>query len=390
MVLPTLTRSNVYRYRAASFHHPVSSLKVTQEDHRIIFLVEGEEDDDEASARISGQANVLAYDSLFVRHLDTYVSKKRAVIYSGTLLLYDGKYNQLKGSYDGMMVKGPINTSKYRLSPQAHGQVDLQPGGNLAALVLREASLNPANSTSSFINLMPISGSKESMAQLEKMNRKLSRKDVGAASSPKFSPEGRRLAFLQQDNEINESGRNRLFLYDLDRNKEPMELARLWDRSPHEVSWSSDGKHLWLIAQDRGYSSAFWLPVDAIPETLPTKLLTDESIMSLVPLQNSQVLASMSSFTNPGGFQILDILEDGKIPLVDTLSKSLAPTIQSMHIEEFNFPSDRSTKVRPTALTQVQIDSSRFMVFSLDSRNSKPVLNIHLFSSSMADHKIHG
>lgn len=71
----------------------------------------------------------------------------------------------------------------------------------------------------------------------------------GAVTSPRFSPNGKHVAWLQMATDGYESDRNVVQVYDLAAKKQKA-LLQKWDRSPSALEWSADGTKLFLVTED--------------------------------------------------------------------------------------------------------------------------------------------
>jgi DNA-binding beta-propeller fold protein YncE len=101
----------------------------------------------------------------------------------------------------------------------------------------------------------------------------------GASTSPVFAPNGRQAAFLAMRTDGYESDKNQIFIiadvrrpswvvhaYSTDDGKGS------WGLSPQSISWSADGKSLYLTAEEKGrvclYSTA--ASITSLPELIMT------------------------------------------------------------------------------------------------------------------------
>src|SRR5690606_6290691 len=79
-------------------------------------------------------------------------------------------------------------------------------------------------------------------------------------TQPSFSPDGRTMAYLAMARPGYEADRYQIVLREgLDGAER--RLAESWDRSPHELVWSKDGKTLYATANDVGQNSLFAIDV---------------------------------------------------------------------------------------------------------------------------------
>ena len=209
------------------------------------------------------------YESLMVRHWDTYVKPQRNALWHGILqrqkphiLESGGRYTlgELTNVLKGSGLESPI--------PAFGDKDDFDLSVNGIGFVAKDPELNPATNTKSDFYFLSVNTSTEEAiySQPEKYGKE---GFEGASSSPALSPDGNSAAFLQMKENGYESDKNRILLSDLTTPSTIIELFESddgkgqWDKNPRSVSWSSDGKALLLIAEDTGTSRLFKADVPA-------------------------------------------------------------------------------------------------------------------------------
>jgi len=129
----------------------------------------------------------------------------------------------------------------------------------------------------------------------------------GASSSPVFSHDGTKLAYLQMRENGYESDKNQLFLVpDIRRPGYvnpvlPSSNGKgRWDRSPDSITWSIDDKTLYLTASDTRRGALFSFPADPIKgnSSLPLIIVRDGVVGSVFPLANGDLFASGSNLVD--------------------------------------------------------------------------------------------
>jgi len=78
----------------------------------------------------------------------------------------------------------------------------------------------------------------------------------GAESCPRFSPDGRYLAYRMTDEPGYESDQGELIIRDLKTNEE-RNLTESWDRCVEDIRWSFDGSKTYFLADDQGEKPVF-------------------------------------------------------------------------------------------------------------------------------------
>lgn len=134
--------------------------------------------------------------------------------------------------------------------------------------------------------------------------------DQGACASVSFSPSGDKVAWLQMQEDGNESDKNNVIVFDL-QSWQPEVWTETWDRSPGTIIWGLDGQSIYLITDSQGSMLPYHL---SQPGHLPTPLLTNGSTSSFHPLSDSTFLVGLSTMTHPTEDYILTLDE----PLQDS------------------------------------------------------------------------
>jgi len=114
-------------------------------------------------------------------------------------------------------------------------------------------------------------------------------------TSPVFSPDGSRLAYLAMKRPGYEADRFRVMIMDWP-GGEPKVLTEGWDRSPREIVWSPDGEWLYASADNVGNHSIF--RIKAADGALQA-LLTRHTNSSPGPLADGRLVFSRDNLTSP-------------------------------------------------------------------------------------------
>ena len=273
------------------------------------------------------------YDNVIVRHWDQYLTPNRNAIWYGLLQkstpqssTSEGKYvlSNLTNALKGTRLESPI--------PPFGGTDSFDISSTGISFVAKDPKRGPSTSTKSDFYYVPISNFTESPSSAPQ------RVEVdgleGASSSPVLSPDGKAAVFLQMKEDGYESDKN-LVIYVPNFNELSTAIEILksedgkgrWDRSPSAVSWSVDGKSLYLQAQEDGKEILFRLnisgettKIDALPEAL-----TDSgSVADFRPLaaDSSLLFVSGSNFVDNSVYSILDPSDPSKARQVSSHSRN--------------------------------------------------------------------
>ena len=259
----------------------------------------------------------MLYDSLMVRHWDKYVTPNKNAIWHGILHKAKPHITESKGRYSLGNLTNVLKGSRLE-SPIAPfgGQDNFDLSADVIGFVAKDPDLNLATNTKSNLYFVKVQNSIQGPSysapiMVEHDGFK------GASTCPVLSPNGKGAAWLQMKENGYESDKNRILLGpDLSVPSPTIEILKaadgksLWDRSPGSVSWSNDGRALFLVAEDEGTSRLFKLEIPdgfdpELPKPLTPKAGYINDIRSLAA-DSSQLFISGSSLIDDSIYTILD------------------------------------------------------------------------------------
>lgn len=156
----------------------------------------------------------------------------------------------------------------------------------------------------------------------------------GASASPAISPGGQSAVFLQMKKNGYESDKNRIVLIsDLTKLSAATEILKSddgeghWDRSPQAVMWSSDGKQLFLQAEDNGNGLLFKINVPTTIEDvdqLPEKITNTGYVSDVHPARegSSHLLVSSTNLVDNSLYSIIDPSDVSAAKQISSSSKN--------------------------------------------------------------------
>ncbi|MCK9282023.1 MAG: S9 family peptidase [Melioribacteraceae bacterium] len=220
----------------------VSSPKLSNDGTKIIFGAAvfpecgTDTDCNEKISNDSEKGAIQAYlaDSLFVRHWTEY-----AIGQYSHVLAYDIKTNEVKdltpGEFDSPAF-APGGSSNYVISPD----------GKEIAFDSKRVK-HPASSTNLDIWITNTDGTGL---------KNITIKNEGSDNNPKYSPDGKYIAYFTQLIPTYESDRVRLAVYDRNSGASKI-LTESIDNWINDFSWSADSKSIYFTVQEKGYQPLY-------------------------------------------------------------------------------------------------------------------------------------
>jgi dipeptidyl aminopeptidase/acylaminoacyl peptidase len=188
--------------------------------------VDGDEGGERLRRLAESRSSALVYDELMVRHWDTWTDGRRSHVYAA-----DPATGEARD-----LTPGPYDTPPVGLG--GFHDYDLSPDGTELAFV-RNVDVPTAVGTGNNVWLVPTGGAEPT---------RLSTGD-GNDVSPRYSPDGRWIAWLSQERPGFEADRAVLMLHDR-RTGAQRPLTGGFDASVSSFRWSPDSRTLFFNAQD--------------------------------------------------------------------------------------------------------------------------------------------
>ncbi|KAF2151407.1 alpha/beta-hydrolase [Myriangium duriaei CBS 260.36] len=244
------------------------------------------------------------YKTLFVRHWDEYTGPSQNALWYTVLDKHDGKWkgngkwtNLLKGKTG---LETPIRpfggADNYDVSSQG------------IIFVSKDPELNPALNTQCRTYIAEIPDFTKEPTGFDDISLP---GFEGAATSPVFSTDGSRAAYLSMKTNGYEADRNEIVVsLDVGTRKAGQLLSEQtvakWDRSPSSVKFSPDGKSLFFVAEEDGHSKLWALAIDSnISGPTPRALTQHGSVSEFVPLPSGDLFVSGTSLVDNSWYKIV-------------------------------------------------------------------------------------
>ncbi|KAI1091320.1 alpha/beta-hydrolase [Rostrohypoxylon terebratum] len=284
------------------------------------------------------------YTSTYVRHWDTWLNKEKNAVFGGVLKGGNGSY-----SFSGELtnyVTGICNVtcaeSPYDQSDES--DYDISPDGSSVVFLTKDTALPLANYTTDVIYTVPFNGTSKDVKAINARGTTKYLEAQGAATSPRFSPSGKHIAYFQMNGIAYESDRNILYVASTESEDfNVTALAHDWDRSPDTLAWAKDSETIFVSAPDLGRERIFPVPLTA-GDSYEPKNITNEGVPSAfyvlpdnsILVSDSKIWTSRDIFTvSPEGETIKTYFQAN---LVDPGLKGLKPE----DVSEFYYSSNSS------------------------------------------------
>lgn len=254
-------------------------------------------------------SSAQVYSHLYVRHWDAWKTQARNSIWYGLLKKEGGKYGlekALVNALSGTELECPI--------PPFGSASDFDISGSGLVFVARDPELNPAYYTKSDLYFVPLA----SFAQSTPPAPQVARTDglSGYSESPRFSHDGKKVAFVRMRDVQYEADKTRLMLVpDVDQWGEAREFYKSddgkgdWDCSPSRIEWSANNSELYVVAEKHG-TQVLW-KINSSPEkegSLPEPIYTRDSVNHVACLSktDARLLITTSSLIESACYSALD------------------------------------------------------------------------------------
>ena len=165
------------------------------------------------------------------------------------------------------------------------------------------------------------------------VNVKLKDMNVGYDQNPKFSPDGRYVAWLSMERDGYEADRNRLCVYDLKENTKTY-VTESFDSNVDDYCWAPDSKTIYYIGVWHATENLYRTNVQG-----EVAQLTNDwaDFGSLQMLGDKTVLAERHSFTAPADLYVVtpgDSISDTKVSQITEVNKEILDQLAKPSVEQ--------------------------------------------------------
>ncbi len=200
-------------------------------------------------------------------------------------------------------------------------QFAFSPDGRQLALTLKLVN-NPAESTDTSVYLVSVDG-----GSLQNITPGLPGYDM----EPRYSPDGKFIAFHSMERASFEADRNRIMLFD--RNQGSLrELTVGLDQTAHNAVWSPDSRQLYFHSETRGTTQVYQIDVDSGVTKQISAGKFDFAVQASVP-GTSLVVATQQNMLRPVELSLIDAAT-AHVSTITDLNGAIYQGLELPRIEE--------------------------------------------------------
>ncbi len=272
--------------------------------------------EERARAKSTGQV----YDSLFVRHWDTWKDGRRAHLF--VVPVAGGTPVDIMKGMDADAPSKPFGGSD---------EFTFTPDGTSVVFTARDAGRSEAWSTNFDLYVAPIDG--------RTAPRNLTADNKAWDTSPVFSPDGKTLAYRAMSRADFEADRFRIIVRNWP-DGAPRVVADAWDRSPNELVWSADSRTLYATAPNVGQQSLFAIDV----ASGVVKTVVNEGHLASPQVAGQQLLFLLDHLKSPAEVHVVG--KDGGAPTaITSINAARVAAVKMGDAEQFSFAGWNNEKV---------------------------------------------
>ncbi|KAI1177175.1 dipeptidyl-peptidase V [Nemania sp. FL0916] len=288
------------------------------------------------------------YNSIYVRHWDTWLTAEKNAVFGGVLKKSKGGSYELSGKLTNY-VTGICNVtcaeSPYDQSDQS--DYDIAPDGSGVVFLTKDTTLPLANYTADVIYYVPFHGNAKDAVPIQARGTTKYPETQGAAVVPRFSPDGKKIAYLQMYGIAYESDRSSVYVADVGKKNNNFNVQRLagkWDRAPDGLVWGKDSKTIYVAAPDLGHERIFPIPLTAGENYVPKNITNQGVPAGFYTLPNGNLLVSDSKIWTSR--DIYTVSPQGKVVKTYYQANKVDPGLKGLgpeDVSEFYYSTNTST-----------------------------------------------
>ncbi|MBD3290456.1 prolyl oligopeptidase family serine peptidase, partial [candidate division KSB1 bacterium] len=274
------------------------------------------------------------YESLFVRHWDTWEDGRRSHIF--VMPASNGDAVDVMKGMDADSPSQPFG------GPE---EITFTQDGSQIVFTAKNVGRREAWSTDFDLYVVPIDGSKKWTC--------LTEENEAWDTHPVFSPDGKTLAYLAMERPGYESDRFRIVLKSWDTGDTRV-LTGNWDRSPGTFFWAPDGRTIFAKADNIGQGALFAIDVKSGDVTT---VLSDGNVRS-PSFANNRILYGLDNLKSP--VDLYTMKPNGKdIKKITNINAENMKSVRMGDCEQFSFKGWNDETVYAYVVKPVDFDPDK-------------------------------
>jgi dipeptidyl aminopeptidase/acylaminoacyl peptidase len=286
--------------------------------------------DERAKSKATGQV----YESLFVRHWDTWEDGRRSHLFVRPAA-GGGAVDVMKG-LDADTPSQPFG------GPE---EIAFTPDGKGIVFAAKDAGRTEAWSTDFDLYYAPVDGSAAPKC--------LTGENEAWDTCPTFAPDGKTLAYLAMSRPGYESDQFQIVLRDWPDGPKRI-LTPGWDRSASAIAWSADGKSIHAIAANVGQESLFSIDV----KSGKVQTIVKEGTVHTMGVAKDRIIYSLSTMRSPA--ELYSVQDNGtNVKKLTDINKEKVAVARVGDYEQFSFPGWNRETVYAYVVKPVDFDPAK-------------------------------
>ncbi len=202
-----------------------------------------------------------------------------------------------------------------------------------------------ATSTNNEIFLVPLAGGEP---------KKIST-SPGSDSTPRYSPDGKSIAWLSQAHGGYESDRFTLAIYDRASGKIRI-ATQAFDRWVGSFTWANDSQSIYFSAEDHGEAPIYQLPLSASQPNELTRLHADDLTLNS---DGKFLYFSRNSIQSPNEIWRLDVSQKSEPVAVTHVNDTILAGVALQPLEPFQFKASDGVEIQGFVVKPPDFDASK-------------------------------
>jgi dipeptidyl aminopeptidase/acylaminoacyl peptidase len=287
---------------------------------------------EKGEAAEKSKVKAVTADRLLFRHWNSFKRGKRSHLFVA----------QVEGGEPHDLTPGDFDVPPFSLGdPTAY---DFSPDSQ-EIVFARNTEKVEATSTNNDLFTVPVNGGEAS---------RITSNNPGSDTTPRYSPDGRWIAYRSQSRNGYEADRFRLMLYDR-KSATAKEISTGFDRWVGEIVWAPDSQNIFIVAEDRGREMIGIASVNGGIKPIIEKTASDGITISA---DGKTIAFTRSSMTTPA--EVFKANADGNgVTQITRTNAELMARLDLNAADDFEYAGALKAKVHGFILKPPQFDKAK-------------------------------